>query len=209
MKIWLKSPDPSHQCCGCESKTGPCDNCCVYTVPIGGEAQLNSLAEAEQRIVDCVYLCRFYVPFADNINQVSNIILNLNGYSFSASCVIGAAGGNFSYGTSIKGMFKQNDIITAIGNVTSKSTPFGTIFFLLQREDLTDVGSISSFTSFDTQFTIPQDGNYILTCLNFPDPGSAFNFCNADFSISISENVTFCPIRVAYTQSGNEQFLSC
>lgn len=27
-KIWLKSVDPSHVCCGCEGKAGPCDSCC-------------------------------------------------------------------------------------------------------------------------------------------------------------------------------------
>jgi len=27
-KIWLKSVDPSRQCCGCEGKTGPCSTCC-------------------------------------------------------------------------------------------------------------------------------------------------------------------------------------
>lgn len=26
-KIWLRSTDPDKQCCGCESKTGPCDRC--------------------------------------------------------------------------------------------------------------------------------------------------------------------------------------
>ncbi len=29
-KIWLKSVDPSHQCCGCEGKAGPCDSCCTF-----------------------------------------------------------------------------------------------------------------------------------------------------------------------------------
>ena len=33
MKIWLKNPDPSHQCCGCEGKAGPCSSCsrCTYS----------------------------------------------------------------------------------------------------------------------------------------------------------------------------------
>ena len=29
-KVWLKSVDPSKQCCGCEGKSSPCDSCC-YT----------------------------------------------------------------------------------------------------------------------------------------------------------------------------------
>ncbi len=41
-KIWLKSSDPSHQCCGCENKAGPCDNCCVNCIGI-----FSSLAEAQ------------------------------------------------------------------------------------------------------------------------------------------------------------------
>lgn len=30
-KIWLRSPDPNKQCCGCEGKTGPCSYCCLIT----------------------------------------------------------------------------------------------------------------------------------------------------------------------------------
>lgn len=29
-KIWLMGPDPSKQCCGCGSKTGPCDSCSTF-----------------------------------------------------------------------------------------------------------------------------------------------------------------------------------
>jgi hypothetical protein len=29
MKVWIKGPDPQHQCCGCEGKTGPCDSCAI------------------------------------------------------------------------------------------------------------------------------------------------------------------------------------
>ncbi len=41
-KIWLKSVDPSHKCCGCESKAGPCDNCCDYFATIA-----TSLSQAQ------------------------------------------------------------------------------------------------------------------------------------------------------------------
>lgn len=48
-KIWLKSPDPNKQCCGCEGKTGPCDSCgacCFYSL------DAPTKAVAEQRIDD-------------------------------------------------------------------------------------------------------------------------------------------------------------
>jgi hypothetical protein len=31
-KIWLKSVDPSKQCCPCDGKAGPCDTCCLNKV---------------------------------------------------------------------------------------------------------------------------------------------------------------------------------
>lgn len=40
-KIWLKAPDSSRQCCGCEGKSGPCDNCCIlYSAYLGFAATL-------------------------------------------------------------------------------------------------------------------------------------------------------------------------
>jgi hypothetical protein len=27
MKIWIKNPDPNHQCCDCSARQGPCDSC--------------------------------------------------------------------------------------------------------------------------------------------------------------------------------------
>lgn len=32
-KIWIKSSDPSHRCCGCAGKTGPCSSCCITLLP--------------------------------------------------------------------------------------------------------------------------------------------------------------------------------
>lgn len=48
-KFWLKSVDPLKQCCGCEGKSGPCNNCCSLLQDIG------SIASGQQ-IANCTYL---------------------------------------------------------------------------------------------------------------------------------------------------------
>lgn len=49
-KIWLKSVDPSKQCCGCEGKSGPCASCCG-SLEAGSWKSLYSEGEFKDKIV--------------------------------------------------------------------------------------------------------------------------------------------------------------
>jgi len=84
-KIWLKSPDPSKQCCGCEGKTGPCDSC-SSCVPY----YMSSKSMAEDFLstfLDCVIRPQTDSGTLLNLVSTNNIIsfetLNLLNSEFS------------------------------------------------------------------------------------------------------------------------------
>lgn len=55
-KFWLKSVDPGRQCCGCETKIGPCDTCCSFDLtPLEGEqtTEQNAINIFNQKVIDC------------------------------------------------------------------------------------------------------------------------------------------------------------
>ena len=57
-KLWIKSPDPSKQCCDCAGKSGPCDSCCslvigdtAYDVPFA------NLTTAQAEMTNSIFSC--------------------------------------------------------------------------------------------------------------------------------------------------------
>ncbi len=73
-KIWLKSVDPSHQCCGCEGKAGPCDSCCINLDP----SSFGTLTQAQnflsQFSVDCLAEAYQSVGATASLTNIGNTI---------------------------------------------------------------------------------------------------------------------------------------
>ena len=70
-KFWLKSVDPSKQCCGCEGKSSPCDNCCA--IPIN----INSIVSGQQ-IANCTYLLGTNDKYAKNTKSLDIDVAPIN-----------------------------------------------------------------------------------------------------------------------------------
>lgn len=73
-KIWLKSVDQSQQCCGCEGKTSPCDNCCVpLKVELPKQAGIPTSISSDQafKSSEKYYNCIFYSSIFDSWSKTN------------------------------------------------------------------------------------------------------------------------------------------
>lgn len=134
-KIWLKSVDPNHQCCGCEGKFGPCDSCsCNYGYPfIGTQTDLAAatalMAANKPTYQNCTY------STIQGITPTTNTSINItnNVATFGLTCLI--PDHIFFYANFFNIPYKTNLVFQAAVTVGSPAIrirlyfPDGTIFF--------------------------------------------------------------------------------
>lgn len=171
-KIWLKSPDPNAECCGCEGKVGPCDNCtpdvcsCALLIPGGGNS-FASLVIAQSELTNHVTDCNVYhfPAGGSHPTEVFSISYPTNGFTVESN--ISSIGSSFVF-TLLGGApnlsinLKAGSILTINYEITT-SLSFSRVHITVKNCDGTTINDFEAVSGAGTHtVNIPTTDEYII-----------------------------------------------
>lgn len=184
-KIWLKSVDPSRQCCGCEGKTGPCDSCCerqiVYTPKTSNVPSLISL-DNEERIFEDYPLNKIYSSTFDTWS------ISDKSLSFSMNALQGTP-----YHTNRFAISLQKDQIIEINlnfSLLANSYPSSLRYTQFPSRTLDDLSTVTkpfTFGLIANKNTTPDDLE-VLSATDMTAIGGTSNSLFYNKNVEVSEN---------------------
>lgn len=221
--VFLLGPDPSNQCCGCETRSGPCDPCasCFYTSPVtlgsGPQPPFSSEADAQADIDHFVNGCLSHGVIDNGEYDAISVAMNAGTLEVSetqSSIVFTGIGDDLA--------FRISALIGALivaftlsGNQVCDN--IGISATLYADDAITIVGSDSKQSSGVTSISgtlniaVPASGFYylrIILVVTRTSPSFPFimtlNPCHVN-----APSLQVCTVRAAYNTGGDDQYVNC
>lgn len=226
-KIWFKGPDGNGECCGCEGKTSPCDDCsCKFVIPFaptdGSTTAFPTLAAAQSIFANNVSAtepCLAYWPPSIQGVPVSSLTayVTTNGVEGANWKSTYPDAGTSSSGCVFKADIPDVHVTLGVGIPLTTVVPNIKGFFNVYDEDGVLVFSYASPT-FDevpgitVEATLPEIGKYTFYFLiqatvsdvSEPIPVNAFVQLS-DSSLAIIP----CSIQARYLNGSQQAVASC
>jgi len=212
MAIWLLGPDPNGQCCGCETKTTPCDSCgvnCCSTYL----SHFFDFANAQSYLANDIGGCYFYPSFIENTAYVrDSIVGTLTNGVLAGATQMSSVDTTVGIGDSLSTAFSLANGQTINVNYTASVTPsasfgfYGGSFLLVSGSGPTvsDLGTIVALGSWtgpaSNTFSYTASGNGCFYLLIEQTAGLAAvpAILTSNITINISPNVVPSPMVVQY-----------
>lgn len=221
--IFLLGPDPSNQCCGCETRSGPCDPCagCLFTLPfsdgLGPQPPFATQAEAQAEIDNQTNGCL-------SRNQVPNSDYDSISVSFGAGILSMSEQQSSAFLPNFQDVLifrisAQPGTLDIPFTITMNQVyDFSGMLAILYEDDGTTVSDLdlqfaanATVSSGTLHLTVPTAGFYYLV-INISATNASSSF-PAVFTLN-SATVTgpglqVCTVRAAYDDGSGVQYVDC
>lgn len=200
-KIWLKTVDQNHECCGCEGKTSPCDSCgtCEYGISTTDQAT------AEAILANDVFGCRVFALgpelFPAEGGKVNSLSIQSNRISYGMDTAIL---GFFNFvNTSFVMRVAAGTTVTFVGTANNDPDfPIARQVTVNNYETSDLIFQQSAIdTTLNTQFTFTEAASYLITY--FINGGNSIN--SGTITATADSTIAICPIFVFWGGAENEK----